>query len=132
MTIEPRDDREFSAKVEVAAPAWLPVSGRLEVSGSRIWSRRADFFTHKAIKNLGLSEEEFFARLEVADSFADVFKQATTQALHTGDEEYSDLLAQLVAAALDKARIDTVSYLLTRINGLEPVHIRILLCCEAY
>jgi hypothetical protein len=130
MSIEPRNENELTTNLELHTPEWLSPyipNAKLSVSYRKLWDRRRNNFIEKAIKRTGLTEDEFYRRLEQADTFADIFEAAATKSIKHGDEEVADILARLVAAALDpNTAIDEASYLLARLSKLDPVHIRIL------
>jgi hypothetical protein len=130
VSVEPRNENELTTNLELHTPEWLSPyipNAKLSVSYRKLWDRRRNNFIEKAIKKTGLTEDEFYQRLEQADTFADIFEAAATKAIKHGDEEVADILARLVRSALDpKTAIDEASYLLARLSKLDPVHIRIL------
>jgi hypothetical protein len=122
----PRDEREVQAEFNVGLPSWLP-GGRFGVSYRRLWDKRGANFINQAADAAGLEVNALADRIEDGDGFSDVFASAARQAIADGDPARADTLARLVAAALfDDARIHVVSYVLSFIESLQPIHIRII------
>jgi hypothetical protein len=119
-----RDEREFNAAAEFSTPS---PGGKAVVPQHRLWERRVGKFVAVVLVASGKSRKELASHVDTADEFADLMAIAGNRAGERGDEQYRDILARLVGAALvDKTRIDKIAYIVARIVRLEPVHVRLL------
>lgn len=127
MTDQPRDEREFKAQFAIQTPSWLP-GANASVDYRRLWDRRRheDLISSTARK-ASISERELVDRLEHGDQAIECFVAAGENYANNGSEFVRDTFASLLAAALlDEAKVDSISYLMARLRGLEPIHIRII------
>jgi hypothetical protein len=123
---EPKDEREFKAELELSSGALLP-GGKLAVSFRRLWDKRVDDLAADVIDIAEIDADEFAGRIAAGDPAADLFRIAAERVVTDGDPFLRDVLARLVAAALDDdAEIHEVSYLMDQLAGLHPLHIRVL------
>jgi hypothetical protein len=129
---ESRDEREFNAEVELRTPAWLP-GGKFAIRFSRLWDKRASNFLSRAAKAANVDEETLLQRVDEADGFFEVFQHAGQRMVEDGDPVVGDVFARLIASALhDDTRIHEVSYMLTKLENLQPLHIRIVTALPMY
>jgi hypothetical protein len=107
--------------------------GKLAIRFNRLWDKRGDKFIKQAAKAAGVDEETLLQRADQGDGFFDVFESAGRRVVEDGDPVVHDLFARLVASALrDDARIHEVSYMLTKLEALQSLHIRIITAMPTY
>jgi hypothetical protein len=71
--------------------------------------------------------EQVEACFEQHEELADAYISAGEKAVRTSDGDFRDGLARLIAAGLrDDAKIDAVSYYISVLTQLEPIHLRFL------
>lgn len=124
----PRDEREFSASIELQSPTSPFLPGlKTSLSFRRLWDRQAKDFAQQTAEAAGIGFEGLGDELSNNGAVAKLYATAGNKAAHGGDPYLNDILARLVASALlDPAMVDPVAYVVDRIVKLEPIHIRIL------
>ena len=118
--LEPQRDVEDELEIKLGIPGI--VAGRWR----RRWSARREALVDRTVEASGISEHDLGERIRDDEPFGDVFWTALDRAGHVADPQYIDVLGRLVAAALDPARVDDVAHLLSEIERLEPIHLRVL------
>src|SRR4051794_30130429 len=94
---EPKDDREWSASVEVWTPAFVP-GGKVALSYKRSWQRRAQKYLDAVALAARVDEDEVTHALDQRERFRDVFAEGLQRATAIGDEPYRNTFARFVAA----------------------------------
>jgi hypothetical protein len=123
---DPRNEQELTTEIEVRTPSWLP-GGKLAITYRRLWDKRASDLIDQTAEAANTTVDALLRRIADGDSFADVFQKASRRIVEDGDPIIHDVLRRLVVAALhDDARIDEISFILTKLDHLQPIHIRII------
>lgn len=129
---EPRDERVLTTDLELRIPTWLP-GGRLALHYERSWDKRAENLVSNTAKMANVTEEVLLQRVGEGDGFADVFQTAGRRVIENGDPVLQDALTRLIASALQgNTRIHEVSYMLTKLEGFQPIHIRIIVALPPF
>jgi hypothetical protein len=124
---DPRDERELTTDLEIRTPSWLP-GGRIGLHYGRIWDKRADRLVGHVAKTANVDEDALLQRVAEGDGFADVFQTAGRRVIEDGDPVLQDVLTRLIASALqDDTRIHEISYMLTKLERFQPIHIRTIM-----
>ena len=117
---------ELRADIELHTPAWLP-GGKLAIHYRRLWDKRADRLVSEVSEVANVDEQTLLERIEEGDGFAEVFQNAGGRMIEDCDPGLHDVFTRLIAAALDDdARIHEVSYMLTKLESLQPIHVRLI------
>jgi len=129
---ESRDEREFTADLELRTPTWLP-GGKFAIRFNRLWDKRASNFIKQTAQAANVDEETLLRRADEGDGFFDILRAAGNRAMEDGDPATHDLFARLVASALHgDARVQEVSYMLKKLEALQPLHIKIITAMPVY
>ncbi|MGH3986577.1 MAG: hypothetical protein ACRDWY_15230 [Actinomycetes bacterium] len=120
-------DREVTTEVSAGIAKWLPVEISIKRTITNRWSRRGKEFTRKVGEYADATPEHLEDRLEHNEELADAYITAGERAVRTSNAEFRDGLARLIAAGLrDDAKIDAISYYVSVLSQLEPMHVRYL------
>jgi hypothetical protein len=121
------DDREVTTEVSAGISKWLPVTVSIKRTITNRWSHRGDEFTRRVGEYAEAAPEQVEACFEQHEELADAYISAGEKAVRTSDDDFRDGLARLIAAGLrDDAKIDSVSYYISVLTQLEPIHLRFL------
>jgi hypothetical protein len=121
------DDREVTTEVSAGIAKWLPVEVSIKRTITNRWSRRGEEFTRRVGEYAEAAPELVESRFEQHEELADAYITAGEKAVRTSDDDFRDGLARLIAAGLrDDAKVDAVSYYVSVLTQLEPIHLRYL------
>lgn len=120
-------DNEIELHADVRAPAIAGFGGSAGIRYKRTWEDRDRELVDQISEQSGLSLSELEQRVADDEILGDVFWDARNRAVRVGDEQYRTVVARLVAAACDTAKVDVAALVLSEITKLEPIQLRLLL-----
>jgi hypothetical protein len=121
------DVREVSTELSAGIAKWLPVEVSIKRTITNRWSRRGEEFTRRVGEYADAAPEQVEARFNQHEELADAYITAGEKAVRTSDDGFRDGLARLIAAGLrDDAKVDAVSFYVSVLAQLEPIHLRYL------
>jgi len=80
---ESRDEREFTADLELRTPTWLP-GGKFAIRFNRLWDKRASNFIKQTAQAANVDEETLLRRADEGDGFSTFSELLVIEPWRTG------------------------------------------------